>query len=240
MKRSELVKLEVNRYAHQRDCGLKSIDLPRLKTVVIKRQRRRDVSMMIIMATMISLGTVSERCVQAKPRVHPLAQSSKDKDYEHRLDQGAKKLNHSAQRLRKYLHHLQILHSQDRQRASHHSKNNSSKTEQKTADVLDLIERSSREVHEQVMIYYQAPRSMRTSRSPATIKLRDEVWSLLHADRGMYQRSDGRFCLRASWRLLIASTYHKLGEMTKSSLHQRHAQACPPRPHTIHKVDCDE
>jgi hypothetical protein len=53
----------------------------------------------------------------------------------------------------------------------------------------------------------------------------------------MYQRSDGRFCLRASWRLLIASAYHKLGEMTKSSLHQRHAQACPPRPPTTHKVD---
>ena len=232
MKRNELLKLEIDRYNHQRDSDLKSIDLPRLKTSAAQRLIGRELCMMIIVA-MMSLGVVSESYVQAKPR----AQSSKANDHERRLDQASKKLKYSAQRLHAHLHVLQSLHTQDQHRASHHSKNNLSKAEQKTADVLDLIERSSREVHEQVMIYYQAPRSVRTSKSLATIKLRQEVWSLLHADRGMYQRSDGRFCLRASWRLLIASAYHKLGEMTKSSLHQRHAQACPPRPHTTRKVD---
>lgn len=110
----------------------------------------------------------------------------------------------------------------------------------KLRTTLSQIETLIRQIHTNVTLYYQAPRSLSAETSSATLRLRQEVWSLLHHTRGFFQRSDERFCLRAVWRNLIANAYAKLDEPVKSSLHRRHARACTPFFPTTREVDRDE
>lgn len=114
------------------------------------------------------------------------------------------------------------------------------RSKHKLITTLSQLEALIRDIHIHVTLYYQAPRSLNTKTSPATLRLRREVWSLLHRTRGFFQRSNERFCLRAMWRDLIANAYITLGEPAKSSLHRRHARACPPLLPITREVDRDE
>ena len=169
---------------------------------------------------------------------------------ERRLYQAARKIRHLAQQVKVALTQLKsilgpelLTPSRKDRRSGEQSATHIISTHLQTSKALKvkkslrLIEHLIKGVHAQVMMYYQFPRSTQMPTSPATLQLRQEVWSLLHADQGIFQRFEGLFCLRASWRLIIASAYHTLGDPTRSSLHQRHAEACPPRPHISNKVD---
>lgn len=93
---------------------------------------------------------------------------------------------------------------------------------------LVRAEKHLQTINAQLTLYYQAPRPELADSSPATLRLRSLVWRLLHAREGLYQIVEGRFCLKSSWRAVLASGYRALGMLPQAELQARHARACQP------------
>jgi hypothetical protein len=100
--------------------------------------------------------------------------------------------------------------------------------ERKCSISLKLVESQIKKINGAVTIYFQREREPQLSTKVA-LALRDEVWLLLDQRNHLFQRINGRFCLRPKWERLLAKMYVSLKRITPATLHALRAYQCSGR-----------
>ena len=103
-----------------------------------------------------------------------------------------------------------------------------SQNERKCSMSLNLVEKQIKKINVAVAVYFQRERAPQLSTKVA-LALRDEVWLLLDQRNHLFQRINGRFCLRPKWERLLAKMYVSLRKTTSATLHALRAYQCSGR-----------